>query len=212
MSALGLLSSPLSFEISKFDIVRLSDLSKADFTARLKQIAGQTTEYLRQARLAEHDITVSYRLDMRYYGQGYEVDVSLPADAPEAVYDKLPRLFADAYARVFAMSNIEEPIEIVNWKVEARGPLPPIANRRLRTGLSEKTAEKGTRSAFFPEFNAYRDCPVYDRYALRAGDRITGPAFIEENESTCVIGVGDVVTVDSRFNLIAELSAAEAAP
>ena len=206
MSALGLLSSPLSFEISKFDIVRLQDLSKADFAARLKLLVDQTAEYLRKAGLGERDISVTHRLDMRYYGQGYEVDVSLPAGYPEAVFGELPQLFAKAYERVFAMSHIDEPVEIVNWKVEARGPLPPITNRRLRAGAAGNGAKKGARAAYFPEFSGYRECPVYDRYALRAGDKVTGPAFIEENESTCVIGIGDVVTVDNRFNLVAELA------
>ena len=115
-------------------------------------------------------------------------------------------MFAKAYERVFAMSHIDEPVEIVNWKVEARGPLPPITNRRLRAGAAGNGAKKGARAAYFPEFSGYRECPVYDRYALRAGDKVTGPAFIEENESTCVIGIGDVVTVDNRFNLVAELA------
>jgi N-methylhydantoinase A/oxoprolinase/acetone carboxylase beta subunit len=52
------------------------------------------------------------------------------------------------------------------------------------------------------------DCPVYDRYALRPGEAITGPAFIEEREATFVIGVGDRVTVDSHGNLLAEIEGA----
>jgi hypothetical protein len=34
---------------------------------------------------------------------------------------------------------------------------------------------------------------------------LNGPALIEERESTCVIGVGETVTVDARLNLVAEL-------
>ena len=43
---------------------------------------------------------------------------------------------------------------------------------------------------------------------LRARARarsVTGPALIEERESTCVIGAGDVATVDARYNLVADL-------
>jgi N-methylhydantoinase A len=46
---------------------------------------------------------------------------------------------------------------------------------------------------------------VYDRYALAPGPSVTGPALIEERESTCVIGAGNVATVDARYNLVAEL-------
>ena len=46
---------------------------------------------------------------------------------------------------------------------------------------------------------------MYDRYALAPGATVTGPALIEERESTCVIGAGNVATVDARYNLVAEL-------
>jgi N-methylhydantoinase A len=47
--------------------------------------------------------------------------------------------------------------------------------------------------------------PVYDRYALAPGTTVTGPALIEERESTCVIGAGQVATVDAHYNLVADL-------
>jgi N-methylhydantoinase A len=47
--------------------------------------------------------------------------------------------------------------------------------------------------------------PVYDRYALTPGASVTGPALIEERESTCVIGRGHVAIVDQHYNLVADL-------
>ena len=66
-------------------------------------------------------------------------------------------------------------------------------------------ALKGTRVAFDPQAGRLSEWPVYDRYALAPGTTVTGPALIEERESTCVIGTGQVATVDTRFNLVAEL-------
>jgi N-methylhydantoinase A len=51
-------------------------------------------------------------------------------------------------------------------------------------------AVKGHRPVLFPELEAAVVAPVYDRYALRAGTRFPGPAIVEENESTFVIGPG----------------------
>ena len=59
-----------------------------------------------------------------------------------------------------------------------------------------------------PERDDLVECPVYDRYALRPGLSFTGPALVEENESTCVIGVGDGVVVDAQHNLVAAVAAA----
>ena len=95
------------------------------------------------------------------------------------------------------MSFIEQPLEIVNWKVRASGPLPSLSGRGLiltaPTIGPQRPALKGRRQAYLPAKDGYAECPVYDRYALQTGVPLTGPALIEENESTCVIGVGDHV-------------------
>ena len=98
----------------------------------------------------------------------------------------------------------------MNWKVEATGPETSLREgyrlKSVSTGTADGDARKGTRRAYVSEATGYVDCPVYDRYALRTGDEIVGPALIEERESTCVIGAGDTATVDDHANMIVELS------
>jgi N-methylhydantoinase A len=210
MSAFGLLASPLSFEIVKSDIVRVDKLSAAKFAEHFEHLVDQTTGHLKHAGVPDRDINVMQRLDMRYYGQGYELEVTLPAKNAADVFAELPALFAEAYQRIFSMSYLDEPLEIVNWKIEARGPIPHLRNEHHRKSSGSKSRSlKSKRPAYFAQYSGYHDCPVYDRYALRPGDQIKGPAFIEENESTCVIGPGDFVTVDERLNLVAELVVTE---
>ena len=50
----------------------------------------------------------------------------------------------------------------------------------------------------------YLDCPVYDRYQLRPAV-LHGPAIIEEQESTAVIGPRDRATIDHWLNLIVDV-------
>ena len=63
---------------------------------------------------------------------------------------------------------------------------------------------KGEREVFFHE-TGFAPCSVYDRYALKAGFELSGPAVIEERESTTVIGPGAAATVDQYLNLIVTL-------
>jgi N-methylhydantoinase A/oxoprolinase/acetone carboxylase beta subunit len=49
-------------------------------------------------------------------------------------------------------------------------------------------------------------CPVIDRYALAEGRCIDGPALIQEDEATTVLGPGDRIEVDLLGNLVAILS------
>jgi N-methylhydantoinase A len=94
-------------------------------------------------------------------------------------------------------------IEVLNWRVVSSGPKPkmqlklPEATSRLASN-----AIKGTRKAYFPETNGYADTPVYDRYALTPGAVFTGPAIVEERESTVVIGPGARCEIDERHNLV----------
>lgn len=207
MSAFGLLVSPLSFEIVKSDPMFLNGLTAETFVKKFEPLIDQTAGFLRQAGMADEDIHITRRLDIRYRGQGYELEVVLPeaTDASDLIR-RIPSLFADIYETVFAVGFLDEPLEIVNWKVEATGPVPKIGEDYPRIFTeSSKQPLKGTRRAYFPEEGDYVDCPVYDRYALIPGAVLEGPALVEERESTCVIGVGERVEVDDRYNLVAEL-------
>ena len=177
MSALGLLVSPLVEEASGF---------------------------LHRAGIAEPHI--STRLDMRYQGQGYEIEVTLPDGSASAGYaDSLARLdelFRAGYAEIFAETFLDEPLEIVSWKVEAAGEEAALAYASIAGGAPAR--EKRPRNVWFGD--AFVECEVLDRYALEVGTTIEGPAVIEERESTCVLGPGDRATVDARLNLVAELA------
>jgi len=87
------------------------------------------------------------------------------------------------------------------------GPRPPMADAyRLQEAAPTAGARKGVRSVHFGEASGDAEAAVYDRYGLRPGDEIRGPALIEERESTCVVGPRDRVRVDARLNLVAELA------
>ncbi len=199
MSALGLLASPLTFEVARTRQIFLDDLTAADFQdtfAALEQQAGaplratdQVTEMLR-------------RLDMRYHGQGHEIEVSLPAGAELA---DIPALFRESYAAVYGAALLDAPLVITTWKVEAVAPAPALFT--AAPNGADAVIAKGNRQAYFD--GGFQSAAVYDRYQLATGAEIAGPALIEERESTVVIGPGDRVRVDPQGNLVAELEGGE---
>jgi N-methylhydantoinase A len=204
MSAFGLLASPIGFELARSRRVALGDLAANDLAAMLDALGGKAAEFLAEAGVASSDVRLHYRLDMRYEGQGYEVEVGLPDHlAPRDAAAALPALFAEAYRAVFGIAFPERPVEVVNWKVEAHGPVPGSGVRyRLRSGQRARDAMKGRRQAYFPEAGGLVECPVYDRYALAAGAALEGPALVEERESTCVLVPGDHAVLDESLNLV----------
>ena len=208
MSAIGLLVTPLTFASLRSHRTRLAHLGPAELTAGFAPLLAQGREQLISAGVAPREITFFCRLDMRYVGQGYEVEVELPEGVDDqTILYRLPSLFRESYEAVFATSFLDNEIEIVNWKVEARGPRPDLARSYRRADIAgrEATTYPAARS-YFPDSDAYLDCPVLDRYALASGVIVEGPALIQEAESTTVLGPGERASVDEYGNLITELA------
>ncbi len=214
MSAIGMLVSPISYQLARTGRARLAALDPMAFVARFRAIEEEARAVLCGAGIDPAKICIERHLDMRYAGQGYEVEVHLPSlDDPAAVFEQLPRLFAEAYARVFSLSYLDEPIEILHWKVDLSSASPDFDNRwSLRARKPPGDARKGSRNAYFPEAGGYVDCPVYDRYRLDVGTVIHGPALVEERESTCVLGVGDRAWIDEFGNMVADVMLPGATP
>ena len=143
---------------------------------------------------------------MRYRGQGYELEVPLPDLPAREVLRALPDLYTGVYEQVFAKSFPAEPLEIINWKVEASVPLAGLSGTPRLDAANGGNALKGKRKAYEPVSGRFVDTPVYDRYALGAGDRLEGPALIEERESTGLIGAGDSARVDGHGNLVVTIA------
>ncbi len=211
MSALGLLVSPLGFEIARSRRLFVEDLDGARFAEVFEPLEAEARGFLDRAGVPRNAVTVIRRLDMRYQGQGYEIEVSLPEGLElSQAFARLDELFRARYAEVFAETFLEEPLEIVTWKVEAKGPEADLEGAHRLEGTGEAVsgglegARKGTRRGYFGD--GFLDCAVYDRYRLAPGAEVVGPALVEERESTCVIGPGEGARVDARLNLIAELA------
>ncbi len=206
MSAFGLLASPPAFEVSRSRRVFVEELDEAGFAAAFAPLIEEASGFLKRAGVPERQIRVVRKLDMRYHGQGYDIEVTVPEGAGLA---SAPELFLARYREIYALALLDEPVEIVAWKVEAVGPEPGLSEgySLMQGGGEAKTALKGRRRAYEPGAATYVETPVYDRYRLGPGAVIEGPALIEERESTCVIAKGDRVTVDAQYNLVAELTA-----
>ena len=209
MSAIGMLASPISFQHARTKRVFLNQLDSESFCEYFRTVEREAMEVLVSAGIPSDQITVDRHLDMRYQGQGYEIEVALPASSdPVQLFDQLPELFDAAYASVFSLSYLDEPIEVIHWKVDLSGPAPKFDGRWSTRNRVAGQISKGKRRAYFPEAGGFVDCPVYNRYALTADVLVTGPAIVEERESTCVLGVGDQARIDGFGNLITEIALA----
>ena len=96
-------------------------------------------------------------------------------------------------------------MEAVSWRVVVSGPKPTIRLTQAQGEPEGGSALKKRRPVYFPEFKGFTECPVYDRYRLGPGATLTGPAIVEERESTLVVGPQGRLTIDDHLNAIVEL-------
>jgi N-methylhydantoinase A len=204
LSAIGLLMTPISYATLRSRRIRLDELDQAGLESGFASIEKQARELLIEAGVPCEEIKSERRLDMRFQGQGHEVEVQLP-DNPDVA--NLADLFRRTYAQVFAATPLDAMVEIVNWKIEVSGPRPDFADRyRPYSGARGGEEVIRTVQVYDHDKGGFGPCPVIDRYALAEGRCIDGPALIQEDEATTVLGPGDRIEVDLLGNLVAILS------
>jgi N-methylhydantoinase A len=207
MSAIGFLAAPIAFDFTRSFPGRLDALDWARVNGLITEMEEEGTELLASAGLRGRDVTHRRAAEMRYVGQGHEVRVPLPpGPLTPASVPALRQAFETEYLRLYGRLGPPVPVEAITWRVVSSGPRPDL---RLSTAPEATgdagTARKGTRRAYVPEQGGMTDVAVYDRYRLGPGATFTGPAIVEERESTTVIGPGATVSVDDQGNLTVEI-------
>ena len=210
MSAYGLLAAPLAFDFVRTATQRLDAADWTQINALFGEMEEEGRAVLRRAEVDATDITIRRTAEMRYTGQGHEVEVEVPAGTLSvASLATITANFEAAYRALYSRTPMGVPIEALNFRVVVSGPVPEISVSGPKSGAPAARvplAPKSTRKAYFPEARGYVDTPVYDRYALQPGAAFQGPAIIEERESTTVAGPGAMLRVDDRLTLIMEPS------
>jgi N-methylhydantoinase A len=202
-AAIGLLAAEVKFDVARTYVRRLDAVDGAALDAMYGEMSAQAVAVVQESAVAG-EVVVTRSADARYVGQGYEVTVPVPQGRldPPAL-ERVRASFHEIYAARYGYANASESVEVVTWKLSAVGGSPRIALAKAAT-TSADVRRKSTRRAYFPEARGYADTPVYDRYQLPAGTSLTGPAIVEERESTTVLPPGVRATVDEYASLIAE--------
>ena len=206
MSAYGLLSAPLAFDFVRTGRWRL-DAADWDAVNRLfVEMEDEGRRVLQAAGVAADDVRVSRIAEMRYVGQGHEVEAAIPPGRlTSASLPTITGAFEASYRTLYHRLPQGVAIEALNWRITVTGPAPVLTLARAAAGTDAGPAVKGSRAAWFAEAGGFVDTPVYDRYILGPGDELAGPVIVEERESTAVIGPGARCRVDAGLALRVEM-------
>jgi N-methylhydantoinase A len=206
-SALGLLIAPARIDRVTTVAQPLDAVDWSALEAAYKALEADAAGVIAETGFDPAAARITRLADMRYVGQGFEVVVTLPP-GPYAA-DSAPVLleaFESTYRQTFSRTPPDVVAEIINIRVSLRAEVPG-ESAQFAAGAAEQAgcAQTGTRPVRFPENDGFVETAVYDRSRLRPGDRFTGPAVVEEAESTLIVGPGGEARVDDAGNLIVEL-------
>ncbi|MBE2241231.1 MAG: hydantoinase/oxoprolinase family protein, partial [Burkholderiaceae bacterium] len=149
---------------------------------------------------------VELRLDCRYLKQYHEVSVEV---APDAVARRDAAAIASAFhaehQRLYGYSLEAEgsPIEIINVRLQAIGETDrPSYHRQTPGSADASAARKAARKMYVPERDAFAEVPVYDGHRMVCGNRVAGPALIEQQTTAIFVGETFDCTVDALGSFV----------
>jgi N-methylhydantoinase A/oxoprolinase/acetone carboxylase beta subunit len=205
-AALGLLATDMVYEYVSTVYQRLSKLDAAALQRSFEDLEKQARVQLEQDGIAADRIVVQRVADCRYLGQGYELRVDVASGAIDGDWaERLRADFHDIHEREYSRRFEESDIEIPNVRVRGIGLMPELKMPEVDHGSeSPDEALRHEGEAWFRVAGKLEAVPTryYDRAALKAGNRLEGPAIVNQYDSTTVIPPGVSAQIDRFGNIV----------
>jgi len=200
-SAMGLVMSDVAHDYVRSRLTTLTGSAPEELNAVFREMEAQAAADLAAEGFEQDRIRIGRSFDLRYGGQGYELTVSVGEIGGASDIAAIRDLFDAEHELMFGHKAAGETVEIVSYRVQAVGLVPPVDARRYRpTGGTLADASLGSRPVRFDGQDLA--CAVYQREKLDVGLSFAGPAIVEQFDCTTVILPGQSVRVDEFKNLI----------
>jgi len=187
-SALGMVVSNLRHDYRVTRIQPLAEVDVDELESVLQGFEASAAQTLATEGLTRDQTRFERYLDLRYIGQSWKLPVALHDGDLREDLGRIKARFDAQHEQRYGFHAPEEPVEVVNIALSAIGLIPRPPLKQVPEGdPSPSHALKSSRRVYFSEAVHFVDCPIYDRYALHHGNLVTGPAIIEEIDSTTVI-------------------------
>jgi N-methylhydantoinase A len=187
-SAVGFLRAPIGYEVVRTQLQRLDSFDAYSANALLAAMYKEAETIVRRGE-PKAVLTETRSALMRYRGQGHEIAVPLTVktyrneDASEII-----AAFEDAYRRLYSRIIPGVEVEVLSWVVLVSGPAPVAEAAPPAAPKAFAATPARRRPIFDPESAEFVEVAIYERAALTAGARMTGPGVIIEDETSTVIG------------------------
>lgn len=206
-SALGMVVAPLRSEKSVSVVAEIDALGPERLQEIFDRLEADIIEGLSAQGLKPDDVIIERALHAHYVGQGFANRVSFLTDAVTPLtVEKWKQDFHVFYDKSYRYSAPESPIEVTTMTVGGRGR----PGRMPVTRIAEGDTQPETEALVMTEQVCldgltWQEIPFYHRAALKSGNRIVGPAVIDDGLSTILVVEGSAASVDRCGNVMIDL-------
>ncbi len=199
-SALGLLTADLFHDLSRALITWVDDVDVEQVEALFEEMEAEGRETLSSEGVVPGEMRLQRQMDLRYFGQSYEITVDYPEGSPNNRVNRAVAAFHGRHGEIYGYSDVSEPVELVNLRLRAVGLINKPGLREIPRG-SGQPSPVGVRSVYFEGSDAWVETPIFERGDLGAGSVFQGPAILEQYDSTTVVYPGWKGELD-RFGVL----------
>jgi N-methylhydantoinase A len=198
-SALGCVMADMRHDAVQTLNKPLAEVDFADLAQRINQLASACQTRLDDAGVAFTAVQEHIHLDMLYAGQTHTVQVPLGSHALTRV--GVQTAFDAAYHAAFGRLLHGMAVRVMNLRYARVGVRPKFDLSVLAPNPNEAHTEPlGTQQVYHQ--GQWWPAQRYARLALPVGHTVTGPAILEQADTTVWLEPGFVATVDGLGNLV----------
>lgn len=192
LCAAGLLASMIEHEVASAFMAKLADTDPHHILAQCDQLAAQCAARMRAEGVAPDTVQTTCYADVCYVGQAHHIEVALEVADPAQLVARAYERFRSLHDQIYGHSTAG-PARFVNLRVVQRAPSAVAVPAAPRT--ARRDAAKGTREILLEGTRGFVAANVWDRDRLALGQSISGPAIIEQSDTTTLVEPGWRATV-----------------
>ncbi len=207
--AQGLLVSDLKEDIVSSRRFSLDDEGIKVLALTLEELHERAVSWFETENAPHEGRRVELVVDARYIGQNFELAVPVAsgqtlgsADVPDTV--EMHAAFCRAHEVAYGHASESDPIEIVNVRLSASARLHQFEDKPDVTGDPGKPTPRDRRQVYFAADRPV-EVLIYDRAEMCPGQRVKGPAIIEQMDTTTPIYPGDVAEMTPDGHLVIKI-------
>lgn len=196
-SALGCLLVDIQHDFSDSFMRAAESTAPAEIESAFQRIEDEARAQLTREGVEAKDMMLQRTVEMMYQGQWRSLEVSVPSKIVDT--DDLIEAFHEEHAREYSYSRKDAPVSLFRVAVKAIGIVPKA--EPAKTKVKTYTPEAASQRKVWFDGKAH-DAAIYDREKMTAGATFTGPAIVEQFDSTTVVPPGMKAEVDAYMNIL----------